>query len=312
MRLTLPANINADGLLPFISLLDSVKTEHLIELDFAHLRRVSPAALVAFTARIASWRREGRTIAEHNLASCPILPYLQRMDVLSTCGFSLPETFIRHEAKGRFVPVRAIDHRVNEMGSEMALCVAPGGDDWEHPLAGLYDLVWYVLTEMGNNVRQHSGGQGFAAAQVGQSEGMVRIAIADNGRGILQSFRDAGLAWSNAMDDQAAILKALESRISSKGSPNNEGVGLTLTSNMAELAKAWMLIVSGRGVVRITPGKERSVQASLLPGTGAYPGTLVALTFRQDRVHDFPLLLDAAKRKSGLLRRPENRGRFRT
>lgn len=312
MRLTLPANINADGLLPFIGLIESARTEQVIELDFTELRRVSPAGLVALSARIAAWRSQGRTILEHNLAACPILPYLQRMDVLSSCGFSLPESLTRHEAKGRFVPVRAIDHHVNDMGSEMALCVAPGGDDFEHTLAGLYDLVWYVLTEMGNNVRQHSGGQGFAAAQVGQSEGMVRIAIADNGRGILQSFRDADLAWSNQLDDRAAILKALEPRVSSKGSPNNEGVGLTLTSNMAELAQAWMLIVSGRGVVRITPGKERSVQASLLPENGLYPGTLVALTFRQDKVHDFPMLLDAAKRKSGLLRRPENRGRFRT
>jgi hypothetical protein len=310
MRLALPATINADGLLPFIGLLDSVQAEQVIELDFAHLRRVSPAALVAFTASINAWRSEGRTIVEHRLASCPILPYLQRMDVLSACGFSLPETFTRHEARGRFVPLRTIDHRVNKMGDEMALCVAPGGDDGEHTLAGLYDLVWYVLTEMGNNVRQHSGGQGFAAAQVGQSEGMVRIAIADNGCGILQSFREAGLSWSKTLDDRAAILKALEPRVTSKGSPNNEGVGLTLTSQMAELAEAWMLIVSGRGVVRIIPGKERSIEACLLPGTARYAGTLIALTFRQDCVSNYPQLLDAAKRKSGLLRRPENRGRF--
>jgi len=311
MRIALPANINATGLLPFLCRLDSAQAERVIELDFAQLRRVSPAGLVALVARVAAWQREGRTVAERNVAVCPILPYLQRMDVLSACGFGLPEAFTRHEAKGRFVPVRAIDHRVNEMGDEMSRCVAPGGDDFEHPLAGLYDLVWYVLTEMGNNVRQHSGGQGFATAQVGQSEGMVRIAIADNGRGILRSFREAGLVWSQTIDDQAAILKALEPRVSSRGSPNNEGVGLTLTSNLAELTHAWMLIVSGQGIVRIGPGKERTVQAGVLPENGAYPGTLVALTFRRDHVHDFHLLLDAAKRKSGLLHRPENRGRFR-
>ncbi len=208
------------------------------------------------------------------------------------------------------MPVRLIDHRVEEMGSEMALCVAPGGDEFDHPLAGPYDLVWYVLTEMGNNVRQHSGGRGFASAQVGQAESLVRIAIADNGRGILESFRDAELSWSATMDDTAAIVKALEPKISSKGSPYNEGVGLTLTSKMAELAEAWLLIVSGTGVVRLNPGAEPRVNTGVLPNGASYHGTLVALTFRQDKAHNFAVLLDAAKRASGLLRQKPERGRF--
>lgn len=311
MRLTLPANINADGLLPFIAQLGRVEaTERVVELDFSGLRRVSPAALVALTAQVDAWRKRGVLVFPAGLPACPILGYLQRMDVLAACGFSRPETFARHDAKGRFVPVRPVDHRVEEMGSEMALCVAPGGDEFDHPLAGPYDLVWYVLTEMGNNVRQHSGGRGFASAQVGQSEGMVRLAIADNGRGILESFREAGLAWSTTMGDTDAILKALEPRVSSKGSPYNEGVGLTLTSKMAELAEAWMLIVSGTGVVRLNPGSELRVSAGTLPDDARYPGTVVALTFRQDKVNDFAFLLDAAKRASGLLHQKLERGKF--
>lgn len=222
---------------------------------------------------------------------------------------SRPESFKRHEGKGRFVPVREIDHRVDEMGSEMALCVAPGGDDWGHHLAGPYDLVWYVLTEMANNVRQHSGGSGFVCAQVGAAEGLVRVAIADNGRGILQSFREAGFAWAADLDDSAAILKALEPRVTSKGTPTNEGVGLTLTAKMAELASAWMLVVSGTGVVRLNPGGTRPL-ADLLPNGGNYPGTLVAMTFRQERARDFAALLDQAKRASGLLRPTGSRARF--
>ncbi len=313
MRLVLPTYINADGLLPFVAQLGNVGSARIIEIDFTHLRRVSPAALVALTAQVSAWQRRGSLVVPIGLPACAILGYLQRMDLLKSCGFSLPETFTRHEAKGRFVPVRPINHQVQEMGSEMALCVAPGGDDWEHPLAGPYDFVWYVLTEMSNNVRQHSGGCGFASAQVTQpSEGLVRLAIADNGRGILESFREAGLPWSTHMDDTGAILKALEPRISSKGSPSNEGVGLTLTSKMAELAGAWLLIISGRGVVRLTPGAEPRIQPGILPDEARYPGTLVALNFRQDRAHNFALLLDAAKRESGLLQQRSNRGRFQT
>lgn len=309
MHLQLPANINADGLLPFLSMIGvNVDTREIV-LDFSGLRRVSPAALVALSARITAWRRQGVTLVPVGLERCGILGYLQRMDLLKICGIGIPEAFSRHDSRGRFFPVRAIDHQIQEMGNEIALCVAPGGDDWEHPLAGLYDLVWYVLTEMGNNVRQHSGGNGFACAQVGASEGLVRLAIADNGRGILQSFRDAGLSWAAALDDEGAILKALEPRVSSRGSPTNEGVGLTLTAKMAELASAWLLVASGRGVVRWNPASAQPM-AGVLPAGGAYPGTLIALTFRQDRVRDFALLLDLAKRASGLLRPGQAQARF--
>ncbi|MCB1103611.1 MAG: hypothetical protein H7A44_03035 [Opitutaceae bacterium] len=309
MRLSLPANINADGLLPFIAHMGEAGSGDAIEIDFTELRRVSPAGLVALTAQINLWRNKGLLVYPLGLEVCPILGYLQRMDLLRSCNFTQPESFIRHDAKGRFVPVRVIDHRVTEMGSEMALCVAPGGDEYGHPLAGPYDLVWYVLTEMANNVRQHSGGQGFVAAQVGRGEGLVRLAIADNGNGILSSFIGADLAWAKGIDDTTAILKALEARVSSKGSPTNEGVGLTLTARMAELASAWLLIVSGTGVVRQNPGDSQPL-SSVLPDGGVYPGTLVALTFRQDQVLDYAQLLDQAKQASGLLRPRHNRARF--
>jgi hypothetical protein len=308
--LRLSENIRGKGLVPFLASLDDCGNAESIILDFAALRRVSPAGLVVITARVSHWHSEGRRVFVDGLHDCAILAYLQRMDLLKACGIEMPEPFKRHDGKGRFVPVRLIDHRVDEMGSEMALCVAPGGDEWREPLAGPYDFVWYVLTEMANNVRQHSGGRGFASAQVGRGEGLVRMAIADNGWGILESFRSAGLPWSGGVDETGAILKALEPKVSSKGSPNNEGVGLTLTRQLAELAEAWLLSVSGSGVVQVNPVNNRSIYSGVLPNGGRYPGTLVALTFRQDRVADFAVLLDQAKRKSGLLHKPPGQGRF--
>lgn len=308
--LRFPDNIRGKGLLSFLALLDDGGSAESIILDFTVLRRVSPAGLVVLTARIDRWHREGRRVFVDGLHDCAILAYLQRMDVLKACGIEMPEPFKRHDGKGKFVPVRMIDHRVNEMGSEMALCVAPGGDDWGHPLAGPYDFVWYVLTEMANNVRQHSGGRGFVAAQVGGGEGLVRLAIADNGRGIRQSLCEAGFPWTTGMDDTQAILKALEPKISSKGSPTNEGVGLTLTRQLAGIADAWLLIVSGQGLVRLNPSDRDGLISGTLPDAKAFPGTIVALTFRQDRVMDFAKLLDLAKRASGLLHAPPSKGRF--
>ncbi|SDS02347.1 hypothetical protein SAMN05444173_1656 [Opitutus sp. GAS368] len=258
--------------------------------------------MVALVATVKRWQRDGRIVLFDNLGSCAITGYLQRMDVLKTCDVQLPEHFTRHQAAGRFMPVQLIDHPVDAMGHDMAMCVAPGGDDLDHPLAALYDLVWYVLTEVANNVRQHSGGIGYATAQVTQHEGFVRLALADNGKGIRQSFRDAGFSWSAGLDDPGAIQKALEPFVSSKGSPTNEGVGLTLVSGLARLTGARLLIVSGRGMLTMDAHGHVIAQEQ---GHGAvFQGTLLALTVPQNQVQDFAALLTAAKAAAGLLRPP--------
>lgn len=195
-----------------------------IDLDFAGLRRVSPCALAALVA-VMRWLRQQRRVNFLNLDQCAITGYLQRMNALSACGADLPETFRRHESRGRFVPVRLVDHEVDEMGHEMAACMAPGGDVYGHPLASLYDLAWYVFTETANNARQHSRGLGYAAAQVARTEGLVRRVVADNGKGIRQSFLDAELQWAEGLTDGEAILRALQPKVSSRGRLTNEGGG---------------------------------------------------------------------------------------
>ena len=309
MHLRIPTQINADGLLPFLSHLSTAGDATEIDLDFAGLRRVSPGALVALVAAVTRWLRQQRKVSFLNLDQCAITGYLQRMDALSACGADLPETFRRHESRGRFVPVQLVDHEVDQMGHEMAACMAPGGDEYGHPHASLYDLAWYVFTETANNARQHSRGFGYAAAQVARTEGLVRLAVADNGKGIRQSFIDAGLVWAEELTDGEAILRALDPRVSSKGHPTNEGVGLTLVSGLVRQTRGWLLVVSGKGVVRLRPGKTPEVQ--LLPENGRFDGTLVVTAFRQSDVTDFAALLHGAKFDAGLLRTGVQSGNFK-
>lgn len=300
MQIAVPAFINADGLIPFLTTLGApLAPQEDVVLDFSGLRRVTPAGLVALAASVVRWRNQHHSVVFTGLHECPITGYLQRMDVLSTCGVELNEDFKRHDGKGRFVPVRLIDSRVDEMGHELSACLAPGGEDYGHALSHLYDLAWYVFTETANNVRQHSQGLGYVSAQVNHTEGMVRMALADNGRGILKSFQDAGLDWSQDMRDSAALSKALEPRISSKGRPSNEGVGLTLVSNLVRLVSGWLMIVSGNGVLQFRAGGPPSL--STLPPPARFQGTLIGLTFRQKEVQDYGDLLHRAKIDSGLL-----------
>jgi hypothetical protein len=309
MHLLLPPQINADGLLPFLSLLATAGEEREVYLDFSALRRVSPGALAALAAAVTGWLRQHRKVVFLNLDQCAITGYLQRMDVLRACGADLPESFRRHDSKGRFVPVRLVDHDVEGMGKDMAACLAPGGEEMEHPHAALYDLAWYVFTETANNARQHSRGLGYAAAQVTRSEGLVRLAIADNGKGIRQSFVDAGLPWAKGLSDGQAILKALEPKVSSKGRPTNEGVGLTLVAGLVRQARGWLLVVSGSGVVRLRAGGEPEVET--LPSGGRFEGTLVVTAFRQQDVCNFAGLLHDAKVQAGLLRSGGHTGIFK-
>lgn len=304
----IPTQINAAGLPQFLELIGKPFADDAITLDFRALRRVSPAGLVALVATVKRWQNEGIRVSVQGIAECVITGYLQRMNVMKILDVELPEHFKRHEAKGRFVPVQLIEVTVEDLGTAIAGCIAPGGDEYERPLSALYDFVWYVLTEIAMNARQHSRGEGYACAQVTQQDGFVRLGLADNGMGILQSFREAGFAWSAEIDDCGAIRKALEPFVSSKGSPINEGVGLTLVSQLARLTQGHLLIVSGRGELTVDP--KGSVTTRDLREEAAFQGTLLALTIPQRQVHDFAALLNAAKIGAGLLPRPDSPARF--
>ncbi len=301
MKIKLPEYVKGDNILLLLGdLHDASDGEALI--DFSQLRRITPIGLVSLAACVTRWHREHIVVRITGIDECPIRDYLQRMDLLKVIGVDMNEMFTRRDSSGRFVPVRLIDHRVDAIGHDIALCLAPGGDDYGNPMCGLYDVVWYVLTELGNNVRQHSRGTGYAAAQVERHKGLVKIAIADNGLGIRQSFIDAGLKWAEALDDAQAIEKAIEPKISSKGQPANEGVGLSLVFNLIQIAEGLMLVASGSGTVLLDSKGNRKTDR--LPQGGIYDGTVVGLTFRQDRVQDFANLLERAKLETRLLQAP--------
>jgi hypothetical protein len=200
--LRIPKHINADGLLPFLGQLAEHADESALTMDFSGLQRVSPAGLAALTAVVAYRRRKRLEIAVVGLADCPIAAYLRRMDLLRLCGWECDgESFRRHDPTGRFVPLKPITHRVDDLGAQVAACIAPGGEDYNHPNAGLYDAAWYLVTEMANNVQQHSRGSGFVAAQTTLTDGYVRIAISDCGCGIPSSLTDAGFPWAQGLAD---------------------------------------------------------------------------------------------------------------
>ena len=307
--LQIPKYINADGLIPFLGQLAAHSDASELLVDFSGLQRVSPAGLAVLAAFMARRARNGLVTNVAGLDTCGIREYLRRMNLLRLCGWEQEDSsYGRHDPKGRFVPLEPITHRVDDLGDQIAACIAPGGEDYENPNAGLYDAAWYLVTEMANNVQQHSRGMGFVAAQTTPSDGFVRIAIADCGCGIPASLADAGFQWARELPDEDIIEQALAARVSSKGQPTNEGVGLTLSARIVDLMGGHMLIASGAGTVIRS---NNSVLKKEHFATGIrYPGTLVALSFRRSAASDFEYKLHKAKELEIPLRAAPNSATF--
>lgn len=307
--LTIPRHINAKGLIPFLGLLAECSDAPELLVDFSELQRVSPAGLAAISAFMA--HREKSRLATNvvGVAACNIRDYLSRMNLLRLFGWEEgTENFVRHDPHGRFVPLEEIPHQVDDLGHRIAACIAPGGEDFEHPNAGLYDAAWYLITELANNVRQHSKGVGFVDAQTTVSDGFVKIAIADCGCGIPGSLKDAGFPWAQDLSDEDIIEQALVARVSSKGQPSNEGVGLTLSSRIIDLMGGHMLIASGAGM--IIRNKNQELKKGRLAMAGRFPGTLVAISFLRSEAADFSSKLHEAKELEIPLRTFSNAATF--
>ena len=144
--LIFPKTINADGLLPFLGQLAEHADVSELRLDFTGLQRVSPAGLAALTAFMVGRERKRLATNVAGLESCGIRDYLRRMNLLRLCGWEHgDESFARRDPSGRFVPLEEIPHRVEDLGARIAACIAPGGEDYESPNAGLYDAAWYLI-----------------------------------------------------------------------------------------------------------------------------------------------------------------------
>lgn len=308
--LIIPSHINADALLPFLVQLARHADDETLTLDFKHLQRISPAGLTAITAFLAGRDKRKLETRAIGLDECPIRDYLRRMNLLLLCGWEGgEELFERRDSTGKFVPLEPITHDVENLSNKIAACIAPGGDAFENENSDLYDAAFYLLSELANNAHQHSRGHGFVAAQATKFDGFVKIAIADCGCGIATSLKDAGLSWTEGIPDEDIIEQALVARVTSKGQPANEGVGLTLCTEIIHLMGGDILIMSGAGLVIDQKMRPRVKQP--LGGDAQFPGTLVALTFRRSEAANFYQKLQNAKKLHNLLLSSKNAAIFR-
>lgn len=289
--------------------------KHTISLDFQAVTFYVPAALTTLLATIDRWQKSGHRVEFINLESCPSLGYLQRMDFLALSGVDLPERFRRHDSSGRFLPLRRVDAatrgQVDQVCSEIAACLFPDLAECDDPEStGPFDVLQYASSELINNVLQHAKGCGFVAAQAYPKSGFVRVAVADSGIGIRQSFEETRPEfWDPQMTHLDAVRTALQPKVSSKmhlsgawgGEPVNAGVGLSMLKEVARHSDGLFTLVSGTGFYQHNHHEKRSLPSELiLPHP--FGGTLCALQVSQQKLGNLQQILQDSKKGIGLIR----------
>lgn len=149
------------------------------------------------------------------------------------------------------------------------------------------ESVHYFLSEMIDNVEQHSrANEIWIMSQCWKNSDLLSFCILDDGFGMLNAYRNAGIDLN---DDQEAIESALKG-ISIK-KDKNRGFGIRTTINLmthSEL-KGEFLILSGSAGYYLCYGKNP--QRFALPGKAHWDGVLICANIykpmKQINIYDF-------------------------
>lgn len=157
----------------------------------------------------------------------------------------------------------------------------------------------YVLSELLYNALEHGSSYGIERSSnlkvpaVSQftwyaKSNEIHFIIADSGIGIKKHIEQAYPGQENDVEAIKLSLKSQHSGTFGSNNPykdkNNAGMGLYISSNIIRRLNADMYIVSGNGVVHISP---RDVTGKTLPHK--WQGTFVLVTIRLERVSEFNL-----------------------
>ena len=301
--ISIPGWVGEDQFPRLLAMLKAGEDHGSVEIDISKVRFLTPAAIVAILARCNRWKNDGKSLSLSGAESCEALGYLQRIDFLNHLGFQIPESFVRRNASGRFVPVQTLNFAsgdVDRIASEITRCTLPDAN----PEDDVFRLLQYAAGELLSNAKYHSGGRAFVCAQFFPARNLVRIAVADDGMGIRGSFLNTSRE-ADASTPDAAIRLALQPRVSSAllrpnqnpyAGQNHRGVGLSITRILAREAGGQLTIVSEDGWFDELHGTE---PARPRPPV-FFPGTLVAISLHRDQIADYAAMHEGAMAQIGM------------
>lgn len=280
-----------------------------VTLDFSTVKFYEPVALVSLLAKVLHWNETGKTVKVSGHDTGTASGYLARMGIFAELQAPFADGRTYRDSNGRFVVLQIIDGATDcdRIAGDVSNCVITSNDD---DSVELRRIIAYAIGELVKNCQQHSRSRGYLLAQFFPNTGMVHVAIADAGRGIVASYRDnLSPRYRDGMTDEAGLLEALKLESSStthRRSPvtgelsPNRGIGLTMSRALTGVAYGDFLLCSGDAlIVHDTVHAETAAPVNVAP----FHGVSCGLTFTRSALKRMTYLevLTDVKVKLGLM-----------
>jgi len=244
-----------------------------INVVLQELRWIEALPLAVLAAYVNNRRKVG---ARATIYIPPRYEFLQRMDLFTVIGADVPERFTRHDAQGRFVPLREVT-RTSEVHTVAADVVATLRV--EDPEAAR--VLRHCIGELVDNVFVHANSPTNATvcAQHFPNARRTQVGIVDTGVGFRTSFAESETLGTMDLSDRDAITLGLAPYVTSKPyaptmpySPGygRLGVGLFIVSEVLAAVGGQVLVCSGDTVFR--RGGSRKRWERVRPWQGAILG----------------------------------------
>jgi anti-sigma regulatory factor (Ser/Thr protein kinase) len=301
----------------FVNALDLSNHDSLHITSHPKWVNVHPAVL-AFTAVLAL--TVGKQNVEFDDFTASSAHYLDRMGLFNFTRDKSPYNITYNEPSGKFIPLTVIKTAADQ--SKFITEMIP----LLHLPAEKTDAIKYIIGELVRNVLEHSYAKSGAviAAQYYPKSNTIRIGICDNGIGIRQSMNKF---WQPS-DDIAAIHLALTPGISGTtcregGTEDNAGAGLYFIKSIAQVARNYFVVYSGKGIYELLLHDKRIKNPRLHPNPNDdrhsdrnnaphFHGTLVAIDITLDSdTDDFEKLMSDIRESYVRAVRERKKIRFR-
>jgi C4-dicarboxylate-specific signal transduction histidine kinase len=253
--------------------------------DGSNLKWVMPLGLCGLAAACHTLHERGQSIRFDGLTS-NMQNYFERMDVFEHCHIDHRKCNRRADHADSLVELRCLS-AVSEISSVATSIVKAitgqmmvGRDDTEdpegmtiRPSERLSLNLHYVFSELLENALTHSQAHGYSGACVWVAanyfarSGTVRIGVVDTGCGFLKSLKSNERVRERPTDGRA-IETALEPFVSCNkavgimSDSSNQGIGLTVSAQIAAAAGGWIEVNSGSASVKAS-SPRRSAESHL-------------------------------------------------
>lgn len=278
----------------------SADTGDDIVCDASGLQFVDPVGLCLLAATCHQLANAGKKLRLENLSPA-IVDYLARMDLFKACGIEYQENFTRYDRRTDLVEICVADKAAEgeQLAGKIVTALVGATPDYDPhakpdemtgylPHDYLHLPLHYIFSELLENALTHAKRAGYkdarvwVAAQYYPGKDRIRLAVLDNGCGLLRSLeRHPSLPEKS---HAAAIQIAFEPRVTCNPDlefrPNetaNQGIGLTVVRE---------IVGQGRGVLRLVSGdallEQKGRLGSRAHPIGSWQGVVLALEFKRE------------------------------